>query len=404
MPAVLSSLIDVPREGLSAVLAREAPSRPCLREWLARIPDPRGPRGRWHPLEFVLALAVCAFTAAGHDSPSAIADWAAGCDQEDLATLGGRRDPLSGLVRPPCERTFRRIFSKAGGAAVNDAVHGCLAAMPQAGRDDLPEAACREREQRRAAAQALKPPVPGLLPQAAADGKAVRGATRPDGTQVRLLSAFHVGEGRTLAQREVGAKTNEIPELAPALEGLDLTGMVITLDALHAQREAARLITEDHGARYVMFVKANQPPSSHESPLSSRAPTANSATARGPRREKATGEGSAAPSAPPPPTASTGPDPPRSCASAATPAQLTATGPRKEVAYAITSLPPTSPAPSPGHPRPAALEHREPGALRPRRHLPRGRPESPDRQHARQPRSPAQPRHRRIPQGQASPT
>jgi hypothetical protein len=48
----------------------------------------------------VLALAVCAFTAAGHDSPSAIADWAAGCSQETLAVLGGRRDPWTGQVRP----------------------------------------------------------------------------------------------------------------------------------------------------------------------------------------------------------------------------------------------------------------------------------------------------------------
>jgi alkyl sulfatase BDS1-like metallo-beta-lactamase superfamily hydrolase len=32
----------------------------------------------------VLALAVCAFTAAGHDSPPAIADWAAGCSQAAL--------------------------------------------------------------------------------------------------------------------------------------------------------------------------------------------------------------------------------------------------------------------------------------------------------------------------------
>ena len=61
----------------------------------------------------MLALAVCAFTAAGHDSPSAIADWAAGCSQEMLAALGGRRDPLAGQVRPPCERTFRRVFTKA---------------------------------------------------------------------------------------------------------------------------------------------------------------------------------------------------------------------------------------------------------------------------------------------------
>lgn len=259
MPALLSSLTDVSRDGLSVALAAEAPSRPCLRAWLRQVPDPRSPLGRWHPLEFVLALAVCAFTAAGHDSPSAIADWASGCSQQALAALGGRPDPWTRMIRPPCERTFRRVFIKADEAAVNDAVHGYLAAVPRSAPDGLPEATRHEREQRRAAAQARRPPVPGLLPQAAADGKTVRGATRPDGSQVHLLSAFHVGEGRALAQREVGAKTNEIPELAPCLEGLDLAGTVVTLDALHAQREAARLIREVKGGHYVMIVKANQP-------------------------------------------------------------------------------------------------------------------------------------------------
>jgi hypothetical protein len=134
VPALLSSLIAVSRDDLSAALAREEPSCPCLREWLARVPDPRRPKGRWHPLEFVLALAVCAFTAAGHDSPQAIADWAAGCSQETLRALGGRRDPLAGQVRPPCERTFRRVFTRADDWAVNDAVHGYLAAVPQASR------------------------------------------------------------------------------------------------------------------------------------------------------------------------------------------------------------------------------------------------------------------------------
>ena len=259
MPALLSSLIHASRDDLSAAVAKDGLYRPCLREWLAQVPDPRSVLRRWHRLEFVLALAVCAFTAAGNDSPSAIADWAAGCSQATLAALGGRRDPWTGAVRPPSERTFRRVFSKADDAAVNDAVHGYLAAAPASGPDELPEAARHERERRRAAAQARKPSVPGLLPQAATDGKAVRGATRPDGTRVHLMSAFHVGEGRTLAQRAVGAKTNEIPELAPTLQGLDLAGVVITLNALHAQREAARLITQDHGGHYIMFVKANQP-------------------------------------------------------------------------------------------------------------------------------------------------
>ena len=100
MPALLSSLINVARKELSAVLAPDGAPCPCLRDWLARVPDPRSPLGRWHPLEFVLALAVCAFTAAGHDSPSAIADWASGCSQEVLVILGGRRDPWTRQVRP----------------------------------------------------------------------------------------------------------------------------------------------------------------------------------------------------------------------------------------------------------------------------------------------------------------
>ena len=83
-PLRLSSLAGVCRDDLSAAVAADGPARPWLREWLACVPDPRSLPGRWHPLEFVLALAVCAFTAAGHDSPSAIADWAAGCSQETL--------------------------------------------------------------------------------------------------------------------------------------------------------------------------------------------------------------------------------------------------------------------------------------------------------------------------------
>jgi hypothetical protein len=34
------------------------------------------------------------------------------------------------------------------------------------------------------------------------------------------------------AQREIDAKTSEIPELAPAITHLDLIGQVVTLDAL----------------------------------------------------------------------------------------------------------------------------------------------------------------------------
>jgi predicted transposase YbfD/YdcC len=255
---VLSSLIDVRAGKLAGALAADE-SRCCLRKWLASIQDPRSRLGRWHPLVFVLALAVCAFTAAGHDSPEAIAEWAACCSQATLAALGGRRDPWTGRIRPPSVRTFSRILGRIGAEAFNAAVYGYLAALPASFPDALPGVTRHEREQRRAARAAAGPGPAGLLPQAAGDGKTVRGAVRPDGSQVHLLSVFDVATGTVRAQREVDAKTNEIPELAPLVAHLDLTGVVVTLDALHTQAETARHLAEDKKAHYLMTVKGNQP-------------------------------------------------------------------------------------------------------------------------------------------------
>jgi predicted transposase YbfD/YdcC len=61
-----------------------------------------------------------------------------------------------------------------------------------------------------------------------------------------------------LAQREVPAASNEIAEFQPLLAGLDLAGVVVTADALHAQRDHASFLVEA-GADYLLVVKANQP-------------------------------------------------------------------------------------------------------------------------------------------------
>jgi hypothetical protein len=253
---LLSSLINAPAGKLSGVLAADE-SRCCLRAWLARVPDPRSRLGRWHPLEFVLALAVCAFTAAGHDSPTAVAEWAAGCSQFTLAVLGGRRDAWTGRVRPPSARTFSRVFGRIDAGAFNAAVCGYLAAVPASPPGALPAVTRHEREQRRAARAGGAPD--GLAEQAAADGKTVRGAVRPDGSRVHLLSVFGVRTGCVRAQQEIDAKASEIHQLAPAIAHLDLIGTVVTLDALHAQAETARHLVEDVHAHYLMVIKANQP-------------------------------------------------------------------------------------------------------------------------------------------------
>jgi predicted transposase YbfD/YdcC len=76
---------------------------------------------------------------------------------------------------------------------------------------------------------------------------------------VHLLSVFDVTAGRTRAQREVDAKTNEIPELEHLTAGLHLAGTVLTLDALHTQSQTARRVTGDEHGHYLMTVKGNQP-------------------------------------------------------------------------------------------------------------------------------------------------
>jgi Transposase DDE domain len=73
-----------------------------------------------------------------------------------------------------------------------------------------------------------------------------------------VLAALDHHHGAVLAQREVGAATNEIAEFQPLLDGLDLAGVVVTADAMHTQREHAAFLV-DAGADYLLVVKANQP-------------------------------------------------------------------------------------------------------------------------------------------------
>jgi hypothetical protein len=160
----------------------------------------------------------------------------AGCAQDTLAVLDGRHDLWTRRIRSPSARTFSRVFKDIDAEAFNAALYGYLVTVPASPPGALPAVTRHEREQRRAAGAVARPGPPGLLGQAAADGKTVRA----DGSQVHLLSVLDVATGCVRAQREIDAKTNEIPELAPAIAHLDLIDAVMTLDALHTQAETAR--------------------------------------------------------------------------------------------------------------------------------------------------------------------
>jgi predicted transposase YbfD/YdcC len=76
---------------------------------------------------------------------------------------------------------------------------------------------------------------------------------------VHLLAAMDHPTRAVLAQTDVVPTTGEIARFQPLLERLDLTGTVVTADALHTQREHAEwLVTAKHAA-YLLVAKANQP-------------------------------------------------------------------------------------------------------------------------------------------------
>ncbi len=85
----------------------------------------------------------------------------------------------------------------------------------------------------------------------AIDGKTARGARVGDGRAVHLLAALEHADGVVLGQRVVDGKTNEITEFAPLLDGIDITGTIVTADALHTQRQHAEYLI-GHGAHYLL--------------------------------------------------------------------------------------------------------------------------------------------------------
>jgi len=224
MPAPPSSLIDPAIGHLVELAGDAAGEQPGLLGVLARVADPRRRRGVRHRLAVILGLALCAVVA-GERSFTAIAEWAADADGQTLRVLG-----VTGRV--PSESTFRRILQRLDADAFDD-----LAG---------------------AWAQQAAMPGPKERRVIAVDGKTLRGSASGGGPGDHLLAALDHAHGAVLGQVEVGAKTNEIPMFPVLLDRIDITGAVITADAMHAQRGHATYLA-GRGAHYLLTVKRNQP-------------------------------------------------------------------------------------------------------------------------------------------------
>ena len=201
----------------------------ALAAQLTQLVDQRNPRGVRYPLAPLLTIAILA-KLAGHSRVEAIADWA----RLRAATLA----PLFGLSRPtmPHARTWGRILAHAVDPTALATLLG----------------------------QVFHPPhQPGGIPPRgsvvlAVDGKTLRGTIPLGQTQgVHLVAVYLPEHGVTLAQIAVDQKTNEITVVPTLLRQVDLTGVVVTGDAMQCQQALSRQIV-DAGGDYLWTVKENQ--------------------------------------------------------------------------------------------------------------------------------------------------
>jgi predicted transposase YbfD/YdcC len=215
----------------ASVLASTDDGVPGLLQVLAQVADPRQRRGRRYRLVFVLAVAVVCVLAGARNFRE-LGDQAADLPQGVLARLGGKPHPLRRTIVAPSETRLRTLIQDLDADALDELIGGWLRALAEAGR------------------------LAGPLTAIAIDGKWLRGVA--DG-QVKLFAAMLHEEKVMIAQHRIPDDTNEITQVKELLDPVDLTDVVVTADAAHAQHDTAEYVAGERGSDYLLQVKGNQP-------------------------------------------------------------------------------------------------------------------------------------------------
>jgi len=211
-------MAEVQRTGLDEVVAH-----------FTALEDPRSPINRQHPLVSVVVIALMAVLA-GAGGPTAIARWAELKKQ-------WLRQALALPAGIPRKDVFRRVLMLLNPAAFQ----ACFCNWLQALRAKVAEAS------------AASPPV------FAVDGKTARRShDRANGLgALHTVSVWASDFGLSLGQVACAEKSNEITAIPELLRLVDITGAIITIDAMGTQRAIAGQII-DRKADYVLALKGNQ--------------------------------------------------------------------------------------------------------------------------------------------------
>ena len=193
-----------------------------FQEHFGKMKDPRVERTKLYPLEEIFFVLLCG-SICGAESWRDFVMFG----QEKLDFL---REYFPFSAGIPCKNTFARVSS----ALQPEQFRACFIAW----------------------AASLQT-VPGEV--IAIDGKTLCNSANActGAPAIHMVSAFGTDSRLVLAQQKVARKSNEITAIAALLDLLDVTGHIITIDAMGCQRSIAKKI-RDKGADDVLALKGNQ--------------------------------------------------------------------------------------------------------------------------------------------------
>lgn len=95
--------------------------------------------------------------------------------------------------------------------------------------------------------------------QIAIDGKTIRSTEKMSSFEksLHIITAYATETYISIGQMTVDGKTNEIPCAVDLIQKLDVKGKVLSLDALHCQKNTVATIV-NNGANYIIGLKENQ--------------------------------------------------------------------------------------------------------------------------------------------------
>lgn len=197
--------------------------------YFARLEDPRSPVNRQHPLESIVVIAILAILA-GASGPTAIAKWAAIKAEFLMRCL----DLPAGV---PCKDVFRRVMGGLQPDAFQAGFVGWVASLKEAAQT----------------ASGVEQPILAI------DGKTLRRShdRRAGLGALHSVSVWASEWGLSLGQVGCAEKSNEITAIPELLKLVDISGAIITIDAMGTQKAIAAQIVESK-ADFVLALKGNQ--------------------------------------------------------------------------------------------------------------------------------------------------